>query len=87
MTHHQLKTHPTPFQAVWDGLKLFEFRENDRNFKTGDILTLLEYDQAQNSYSRRKVHALVTFCLYGGAYGVPVGYAVLSINPIRKEEK
>ncbi len=42
--NHPLKTWPGPFQAVWDGVKLFEYRVNDRDFKVGDMLALMEYD-------------------------------------------
>lgn len=42
MTHH-LKTKPEYFQAVINGKKPFEIRNNDRNFQTGDKVILEEY--------------------------------------------
>lgn len=42
MIHH-LKTKPEYFQAVIDGRKPFEIRNNDRNFKQGDKVILEEY--------------------------------------------
>ena len=42
MTHH-LKIKPEYFQAVIDGKKPFEIRNNDRNFQTGDRVILEEY--------------------------------------------
>ena len=38
-----LKTLPDYFQAVIDGKKPFEIRENDRDFKVGDRVILEEY--------------------------------------------
>lgn len=41
---HQLKTHPKAFQATWERKKLYEVREDDRNFEVGDSVQLLEFD-------------------------------------------
>lgn len=41
---HALKEHPEHFENVISGKKLFEIRKNDRDFKTGDLLALNEYD-------------------------------------------
>ena len=43
MTHH-LKTLPEFFQAVIDGRKPMEFRNNDRDFKVGDRCILEEFE-------------------------------------------
>ena len=37
---HELKTLPVSFEAIWDGRKLFDVRQNDRGFATGDLLVL-----------------------------------------------
>lgn len=44
---HQLKTLPVYFDAVKRGDKTFEICKNDRDFQTGDMLVLREYDPAK----------------------------------------
>jgi hypothetical protein len=43
MKEHQLKTWPEYFKAIHRGEKTFELRNNDRDFKKGDILILREF--------------------------------------------
>ena len=55
MLHH-LKTLPTFYQAVIDGKKPFEIRNNDRNFKSGDYIILEEWN---NRYTGRYCEVIV----------------------------
>jgi hypothetical protein len=41
---HELKTWTNSFQAVWDGKKKFEYRNNDRDFKLAEYLLLKEWN-------------------------------------------
>ena len=87
MTEHELKTVPTAFQAVWDGIKTFEFRKNDRDFQVGDTLDLREFNPTTNrgeesGYTGRRVRVRVTYILEG-RFAVPMGYCVMSIAPMQ----
>lgn len=48
MKIHKLKTWPDYFEAVLNGEKTFEIRENDRGFQKGDIVVLEEYDPTKS---------------------------------------
>jgi hypothetical protein len=80
---HQLKTHPEPFQAIFDGAKNFEFRLEDRTprFETGDQLLLREYDPDGMYYTTRSIRMDVTYVLRGPSFGVPEGFVCMSIRP------
>ncbi len=52
MKTHNLKTWPEYFEKVVDGSKTFEYRLNDREFETGDLLVLHEWSQ-QDGYTGR----------------------------------
>lgn len=41
---HVLKTWPTAFQAMWLGYKAYELRRDDRKYRVGDQVKLLEWE-------------------------------------------
>ncbi len=49
MKVHELKTWPEPFEAIRRGMKTCEIRKNDRDFKAGDILELVEWDPKEHA--------------------------------------
>ena len=76
---HKLKILPEFFEAVNDGRKTFELRENDRGYKTGDILILQEFDG--ENYTGREVSREVLYIYEGsGLYGLAPGYCILAIG-------
>lgn len=88
MTVHVLKCEPGPFAALVDGRKTFEWRkEDDRSFREGDLLVLLEHRSYPTGYGGSYTAAgytgelqkrFVTYVLRG-QFGVPEGYAVLGL--------
>lgn len=79
---HELKTWPNPFHAVWQGVKTFEVRRDDRGFKVGDRLLLREYEPqgaSEGTYTGREITADVTYLLKGPNFGLPANMVVMSI--------
>jgi len=78
---HDLKTHPAPFQDVWDGLKTFEFRKNDRDYQLWDTLILREYYPDTNRFTGRAVKVYISHLIAGPSeFGIPDGYVCMSIQ-------
>lgn len=75
---HELKILPMYFQAVWEGVKKFEARKNDRNFKVGDIVLLREWD---GEYTGSALVVRITYILEDFE-GLVKGYCVFGIERI-----
>ena len=88
MKTHELKTDPEVFQAVFDGLKTYEIRKNDRDFAVGHALLLRETTHsgaeiaagAPLTYTGRQYAARITHVLVGPVYGLKNGWAILSLG-------
>ena len=79
MKVHELKILPEYYDAVRCGDKRFEIRKNDRNFHSGDILRLKEWDGEK--YTGKELDVLVRYVLYGmDEYGLSEGYCIMSID-------
>ena len=78
MKIHELKILPEYYDAVRCGDKRFEIRKNDRDFHTGDILRLKEWDGEK--YTGEELDALVRYVLYDWTGGLQDGYCIMSID-------
>ena len=79
MTIHELKILPEYYDAVRFGDKRFEIRKNDRDYHTGDILRLKEWDGKQ--YTGEELDAVVRYIYHGiDEYGLAEGYCIMSID-------
>ena len=75
---HELKILPEYFDAVRCGDKRFEIRKNDRDFHTGDILRLKEWDGEK--YTGEEIDALVRWILFDWQDAIKPGYCIMSID-------
>tara|TARA_R110000850_G_scaffold29047_1_gene80467 strand:+ start:2345 stop:2626 length:282 start_codon:yes stop_codon:yes gene_type:complete len=93
MMKHILKTDPEVFAASFAGLKGFEIRLNDRDFKVGDELLLKETmssgDDMKNNaepliYTGREATRAIKYILHGNNYGLAEGWVILDLINIDK---
>jgi uncharacterized protein YqfB (UPF0267 family) len=85
MTLHKLKTWPKFYQAIEEGRKTFEVRENDRGFRVGDTLRLFEFEPDTDDYTGRSIDVRVEYILEGEIFprfGIAPGWVVMSISVI-----
>lgn len=79
MKAHELKIGSKYFEAVKDGRKKFEIRNNNRNYQEGDVLILREYDPFTQLFSGEAIKVEVT---YMTDYAQQDDYVVLGIEEI-----
>ena len=63
MATHKLKITQPFFDDVKNGIKKFELRRNDRNFKVGDEVYLQEYDMVHHLFSGEEVYVKIIYVL------------------------
>ena len=78
---HELKTVQPYFNDVDLGIKTFEVRKNDRNFKPGDLMILKEYDLINNLYSGREIKCIITYELNNAIY-CKEGYVIIGFKKL-----
>lgn len=77
---HALKTWPDFFKQVQDGIKSFELRKNDRDYKLGDQLLLQEYDPKTDKYTGQEWKGEITYVFSDEKFGLKKGYVLLGIK-------
>lgn len=80
---HDLKIFPNYFHDVRIGIKTFEIRRDDRNFKKGDILKLREWDPLNKEYTGEYIGVQVTYITN---FMQKKGYVVMSIKSLENIE-
>lgn len=79
---HELKVWKSFYSDIASKMKRFEIRKNDRNFKPGDTLILLEWDPELEKYTGNRCDAGVDYILYHDDFpqGIQKDYCVMSIS-------
>ncbi|WP_261806129.1 DUF3850 domain-containing protein [Lapidilactobacillus luobeiensis] len=72
---HELKIDPQYYSDIIFRGKSFEIRNNDRDFRVGDVLVLKEY--VNGHYTGKELRAIVT---YMTDYAQQKGYVVMAIE-------
>lgn len=95
MTTHNLKTWSCYFTEVLAGNKTFELRKNDRDYKIGNTLNLIEVDPDNTSWlyikekqgyqevplaTGRTCQRIITYILEGGQFGLDKDYVILGMK-------
>lgn len=80
---HHLKTVQPFFEDIWDGIKKFELRKNDRKFKVNDILILREWNAEKNITVGHRIKCRITYILQDFE-GLQAGYCILGIRVVQR---
>jgi ParB family chromosome partitioning protein len=72
---YQIRLAKSYFDDVANGIKTFELRKNDRGYKKGDILEMMEFADGKNT--GRTVRVLVTYILEDYT-GIEDGYCIMA---------
>ena len=80
---HQIRLAKSYFDDVASGIKTFELRKNDRGYKKGDILEMMEFADGKNT--GRMVKVLVTYILEDYT-GIEDGYCIMATKLMKDGE-
>ena len=76
---HELKIDAHFYNDVFNGIKKFELRKDDRDFRVGDFIKLREINK--NGYTGRSTYVTIIYILRNREeFGLLKGYAILGID-------
>ncbi len=79
---HQIRLGASFFEDACSNIKSFELRKNDRGYKKGDILELMEFADGKNT--GRTVRKLVTYILEDYT-GLEDGFCIMATSLVNKD--
>jgi hypothetical protein len=77
--HHELKTWPDVFIFARSGAKPWEFRRDDRGFKSGHTVALREWNPKTSLYTGRTLEFTIGYILRGPQFGIPDGFCIFTL--------
>lgn len=83
-TVHQIRCGKTFFEDILKGVKPFTLRKNDRDYKVGDILEKMEFDNGKNTGRVIKQEIIYKLEDYTGLVD---GYCILGTKILEKSEE
>lgn len=78
MQVHEIKIEEKYFNAIRNGVKLFELRKNDRNYQVDDLVKFIVNDRT-NDYLYQITYVLENV----EDYGLKKGYCIFGIKPVK----
>lgn len=79
---HKIRIGTAFFADAYSNIKSFELRKNDRGYKAGDILEMMEFEDGR--YTGRMVQKLVTYMLEDYT-GLEDGYCIMATSLVNKD--
>lgn len=84
MKLHYLKLQEKYWNDVMSGMKGFELRKNDRDFKVGDLIIFVEADTQPKEHVIQSKPFVITYVLKNvPEFGLNEEYAILSIERVQ----
>lgn len=80
---HYIRLASNYYDDVATGLISFQLRKNDKHYKVGDILDMMEFSEGRNT--GRIIHAEITYILEDYT-GLEDGYCILAIKVVSADE-
>lgn len=78
---HYVKTNSEFYQLCVKGVKTFELRKNDRDYKAGDIFVSQEYNPETQKFTGRNTRSKIDYVLEGFA-GLEPGYCIIQLGEV-----
>ena len=78
---HILKILPQYYADINKGIKTFEIRKNDRDYRVGDTLLLCEWNTEQKNFTGNSIRKEVTYILRSNSInGLNKNYIIMAIR-------